>query len=85
MGLIRKNLDTILGAFTKPLAELDAFVQQERKRVGIFENNIAKLEQMIDNQDGARLEALDNINKAEVYKARLTEFLGSDGPVKLGS
>lgn len=82
MSLIRKNLSSILDGFTKPLADLQSFIEQEQKQITIHDNNIAKLEQMVQDQNEKRSASITNIEYAKVYKSKLEDFL--EAPV-LGS
>lgn len=79
MALIRKSLTGILSAFTKPLADLDAFIAQEQKQITIYDNNISKLEQLIDDQDGKRIQSVQDIAQAKAFGDRLKALV--DGPV----
>lgn len=78
VAILRKSLSTILGGFTKPLADLDAFVAQEQKQITIYDNNISKLEQMIDDQERKRNDSVAEIAEATAFGNRLKALV--DGP-----
>lgn len=64
MALIKRNLASIIGTFSKTLAELDAFVTEQEKRKVVAANNVAKLSELIDVQADISADATKQIGSA---------------------
>lgn len=76
MALIKRNLNTILGAFTKPLAELDAFIEEQQKRRDIAADNIVKLDGMKQTQADIVSDTYEQQTKARNVRSKLTDLIG---------
>lgn len=72
MALIKRKLSTILDSFQKPVTELNLFIDEQRERQRIANNNIDKLVELQNAQDDIALDAATQIHEAE--SARSTIF-----------
>lgn len=68
MAIIRKKLDTILGAFNKVAADLDTFIGAARKDIDLIDGETARL-----GADRALVSA--DISRAERTKAKLADLV----------
>lgn len=68
MAIIRKKLDTILGAFSKIAADLDSFIGQARKDIDVIAGEQVRL-----SADRAVLD--HDIARAERTKAKIAELV----------
>lgn len=82
MGFRRKNFDKIVAAFSKPIKELEQYINEQIGDAGLIYDEIIQKDEQIREMHEAkehlarqRDAALDNAERAQAFKVKLEAFL----------